>query len=69
MEWGTAAGPREADEADGEAGCGVEEEPEAGFVLGLFVVRFIMTFLDVSLDGRDKHEPGEEVANKDGKEG
>ena len=69
MEWGTAASPSETDEADGQAGRGVEEEPEAGFVLGFFVVRFIMAFLDVSLDGRDKHEPGEEVANKDGKEG
>ena len=64
-----AARPGEADQTDGEARGRVEEEPEAGFVLGFFVVGIIVAFLDVAADGGDEEGPGDEVADQDGQEG
>lgn len=63
VEWWAGAGPCKADETNWEAGGGPEEEVEAGFVLGFFVVGFRFAFFDVASDGGDEGEPGDEVAD------
>ena len=69
VDWGTLDRPGEAEEADWQAGGGVEEEPEAGLVLGAFVLGFVAAFLFVAPDGWDEEGPGDAVAYTDGQEG
>ena len=69
VEGRAGAGPGEADEAEGQAGGRVEEEPEAGFVLGVLIFRFGFALLLVAADGRDEDEPGQKIADEDGDEG
>jgi len=61
-------GPGKADEADRQAGSGVQQEPEARLVLGTLVVGLGRALLDVALDGGDEEQPCNDVADADGDE-
>ena len=65
VEGRAGASPCEADETDWEAGCGPEEEVEAGFILCFLVLGLGLSFFDVASDGGDEGEPGDEVADQD----
>lgn len=62
-------GPCKADEADWQAGRGIEEEPQPGFILRLLVTRFVSSLFDVPADGGDEEQPGDEVSNSQREEG
>lgn len=69
VDWWAGASPCKTDETDWEAGRGVKEEPEAGFVLCFFVLGLLLSFFDVAFNSGDEGEPGEEVADQDWDEG
>lgn len=57
--------PGETKQADRQARSGVEEEPQSGLILSMFVFGFELALLDVALDGRNEEQPGKEVADAD----
>ena len=69
MERWAGASPCKTDETDWEAGCSVEEEIEAGFILCFFGIGILLSFSDVAFDGGNEGEPGEEVADQNWDEG
>lgn len=68
MNWWASARPSEDDKADRKAWSSVQQPPEASLVLGALIVGMITTEALVTLDGWEKGEPGDEVANADGDE-
>ena len=68
VDWWASASPCKTDETDWEARRGVEEEPEAGFILCFFVLGLLFPFFDVASDSGNECEPGNEVADQNWEE-